>query len=142
MSKIKTQQDVLDEDPEIVGQKYVLVSFLTPEKIKDTKSKGVRGLKIRGCFATREEAENHSKYLREQVDNRFDIYVGEIGKWLPWDDSDRTEDEDYAEKELNDLMKAYRQQRILSKQELDKRRNEEVRKAAEEREKALAAKNA
>lgn len=127
------KDDFLIEDPEIPGQKYVLLSFLSPEKIKDPKQK-VRGLKVRGVYATREEAENQSKYLREKIDSNFDIYVGDMGKWLPWDDSDKTEEEDYAEKELNDLMKAYRQQRLLSRQELEKRKEEEIRKAAEERE--------
>lgn len=126
--------DVLTEDPEIPGQKYVLMSFLSPEKIKDSKQK-IRGLKIRGVFSTREEAEKQSRYIREKLDPNFDIYVGDVGKWLPWDDGDKTEEEDYSEKELNDLMKAYRQQRLLSKQELEKRKDEELRRAAEEKEK-------
>lgn len=115
--------DILTEDPEIKNQKYVLLSFLSPEKIKDKESR-VRALKIRGVFSCREDAEKHSRYLRDQIDPHFDIYVGEIGKWLPWDDGDSTEDEEYAEKELNDLMKAYREQRELSKKEMLKRRAE------------------
>jgi hypothetical protein len=133
----KKAEDLLIEDPEIPGQKYVLLSFLSPERIKDSKQK-VRGLKIRGVYCTKEEAEEQCKYIRDRIDSNFDIYVGEVGKWLPWDDTDKTDDENYAEKELNDLMKAYRQQRILSKQEVERRRDEEVRQAAEENKRAKA----
>lgn len=115
--------DQLTEDPDIKNQKFVLLSFLSPERIEDVKSK-VRALKVRGVFSTREEAEKHSKYLRDTVDPHFDIYVGELGKWLPWDDGEKTEDEEYAEKELNDLMKAYREQREFSKKEMLKRREQ------------------
>ena len=119
--------DLLNEDPEIKNQKFVLLSFLTPEKFADPKA-ATRGIKIRGVFKTREEAEAHSRYLRDQVDPNFDIYVGEVGKWLPWDDSTKTEEEEYAEKELNDLMKAYKEQREQSKKEMHKRREDALRK--------------
>lgn len=131
-------EDLLQEDPAIKNQKYVLLSFLSPEKIKDNTQK-IRGLKVRGVYATREEAEAQCKHIRESIDHQFDIYVGEVGKWLPWDDSEKTDDEDYAEKELNELMRSYRQQRIMSRQELERRRDEEVRKAAEENKRIRAA---
>jgi hypothetical protein len=37
------------------------------------------------------------------------VFVGEMGKWLPWDpDVNSVEDQIYQEKELNDLMKGYK----------------------------------
>jgi len=119
-------QDFLQEDPVREEQRYVLVSFLSPEKTTKKKSSTLRGLKVRGVFSTREEAEEYSRYLRDKVDNMFDIYVGEVGKWLPWDCSEKVENEHYQEKELNDLMRAYREQRDLDKKDLEKRRLEAV----------------
>lgn len=126
------RDDMLLEDPELPGQKFVLLSFLSPEKVPDAPQK-VRGVKVRGVFATREEAENQSRYLRDKIDANFDIYVGDVGKWLPWDDGDKTEDEEYKEKELNDLMRSYRQQRILSKQEIEKRKEDAIAEAAKKK---------
>ena len=125
-----TTDDYLDEDPPIKGQKYVLLSFLSPERVTESKP-GVRGVKIRGVFATREEAEAKSKSLRDTVDSRFDIYVGEIGKWLAWDSRDHTEQEIYAEEELNRLMGDYLRQQDLSKEELEKRRRADIEEAVQ-----------
>ena len=68
----------------------------------------VRGVKVRGAFNTREEAERHIKSLRAR-DPNFDIFLCEIGKWCPWDPC--AEDVgyvDYKETHLNTLMKGYK----------------------------------
>ena len=69
----------------------------------------VRGLKVRGVYASRAEAEARSKKL-QRTDQIHNIFLGEIGKWLPWDPepSDVTEQE-YAEEQLNTLMKKYKE---------------------------------
>ena len=46
----------------------------------------VRGLKIRGSYSTREEAESRAKKL-QKMDADHNIFVGQVGKWLPWDPS-------------------------------------------------------
>lgn len=122
MSKV----DYLTEDKVIPNQRFVCLSFLSPENV-DSKKKTctTRGLKIRGVYATYEEACERAKVLREE-DIYFDVYVGEVGKWLPWDNKEKVEDENYAEKELNDLMRAHREQLELSKQEVEKRRQEAI----------------
>ena len=59
----------------------------------------VRGLKIRGVFATQEEAEIRSKKLRED-DPSHDIFVGPVGIWVPWDpDAYKTGRIEYLEDE-------------------------------------------
>ena len=64
----------------------------------------VRGLKIRGCYSTQEEAELRCKMLRE-VDPNHDIYVGQVGVWMPWDpEAYKTGKVEYLEEELNQLM--------------------------------------
>lgn len=67
----------------------------------------VRGLKIRGVFDTRREAEVRAKVLQQQ-DQNFHVFVGDVGKWLPWDPSaDDVEDQQYAESHLNKLVQKY-----------------------------------
>ena len=67
----------------------------------------VRGLKIRGVFDTRREAEVRAKVLQQQ-DQNFHVFVGDVGKWLPWDPSaDDIEDQQYAESHLNKLVQKY-----------------------------------
>jgi hypothetical protein len=69
----------------------------------------VRGLKIRGSFATIEEAKAKAKKL-QKVDDIHNIALGEVGKWLPWDPSpDQFSSQEYAEDQLNQLMQRYRE---------------------------------
>jgi len=64
----------------------------------------VRGLKIRGTYPTQEEAELRAKLLRE-TDQDFDVYVGPVGLWMPWDpEAYKTGRVEYLEEELNELM--------------------------------------
>lgn len=69
----------------------------------------VRGLKVRGVFGSQEEAVSRSKKLQRN-DPIHNIFVGEIGKWLPWDPNPKDiSEQEYAEDELNQLMKGYKQ---------------------------------
>ena len=43
----------------------------------------VRGIKVRGVFASQKEAEMRCKLLRE-VDPNHDVYVGPVGMWVPF----------------------------------------------------------
>ena len=69
----------------------------------------VRGLKVRGVYGSRGEAEARSKKL-QRSDPLHNIFLGEIGKWLPWDPSPLdVGDQEYAEEGLNTLMKKYKE---------------------------------
>ncbi len=69
----------------------------------------MRGLKIRGVYATTKEAEVRAKKLVRN-DPIHNILVGEVGKWLPWDPSPNSiQEQEYAEDQLNQLMKSYKQ---------------------------------
>lgn len=94
----------------------------------------VRGLKIRGTYASQEEAVARSKRL-QRLDPLHNIFVAEVGKWLPWDPepSDVAEQE-YAEEQLNTLMKKYKENEDLKEQFSREQRERNVakgRKAAE-----------
>jgi hypothetical protein len=69
----------------------------------------VRGLKVRGVYSGKEEAESRAKKL-QRSDQIHNIFVGEVGKWLPWDPSPHeVGDQEYAEDQLNTLMKKYKE---------------------------------
>jgi hypothetical protein len=92
----------------------------------------VRGLKVRGVFATQDEAENKCKSLRQQ-DPNHDIFVGPVGVWVPWDpDAYKTGNVQFLEEELNQLHHEKIKNETLAKQEFDKRVMDTKRKAIEE----------
>jgi len=105
--------DHLDEDEPLSNQSWVCVSFLSPEGIKNCN---VRGLKIRGVYSRREEANKRAEYL-QKIDPDFNVFVGEVGKWLPWDPNpESVEDHVYREKELNTLMQEYKKNLVRAKE--------------------------
>lgn len=123
--------DYLNEDKPIPGQMWACVSFLSPEGIKNCS---VRGLKIRGVYGTRKEADEQAIEL-QKMDPDFHVFVGEVGKWLPFDPSDNLdaiEDHVYQEKELNDLMKEYKNNMAKAKQMEEERKKDMLAKAARE----------
>ena len=114
--------DQLKEDAPIVGQLWACLSFLSPEGIRNCS---VRGLKIRGVFATRDDAEAHAKQLSES--DIFHVFVGEVGKWLPWDpDPNDSDDQVYQEEELQKLMHAYKQNQEKEKKMQQQRKSDMI----------------
>jgi len=89
----------------------------------------VRGLKLRGVFATQEEAEMKCKKLRE-MDPHHDIFVGPVGMWIPWDpDAYKTGRVEFMEEELNQLHSEKLKNEERAKQAFDKRVNDAKKKA-------------
>ena len=69
----------------------------------------VRGVKVRRVFADLQEAQMYAKVLQRRYP-RDNLYVGKVGAWLPWDPSEHMMPEvEYAEKELNELMRKYKE---------------------------------
>ena len=156
-------EDFLDVDREIPGQKFVCISFVSPEKVLGRKHlfnlhqyllkkagdynltlKGLesdyddfvyanaaelekrfdeevlpkdfhdgacsmRGVKVRGTYSSLREAQVRAKVL-QRTDKNFHVFVGQVGYWLPWDpEADHIAGQEYADKELNKLMKAYKE---------------------------------
>jgi len=72
----------------------------------------VRGVKVRRTFANLEETQQYAKVLQRRYP-RDNLYVGKVGMWLPWDPSDHLMPEvEYAEKELNELMRKYQENEV------------------------------
>tara|TARA_X000000368_G_scaffold136929_1_gene107593 strand:+ start:9668 stop:10678 length:1011 start_codon:yes stop_codon:yes gene_type:complete len=91
-----------------------------------------RGIKIRGTFASQEEAELRCKMLREN-DPNHDVYVGQVGLWMPFHpEAYKTGKVEYLEKELNELMHKKKENDEVNKDEFNNRVKEAKRKAIEE----------
>jgi hypothetical protein len=68
----------------------------------------VRGLKVRGVYDSKSEADNRAAAL-QRSDQSFDVFVGQVGYWLPWDPcSTKVENQEYLNKDLNNLVKEYK----------------------------------
>lgn len=69
----------------------------------------VRGVKVRGVYDTLQEAQSRAKMLQSR-DRNFNVYVGQVGFWLPWDpESHKVDHEEYADQALNNLVKKYKE---------------------------------
>ena len=69
----------------------------------------MRGIKVRGVFSSEAEAAARAKRL-QKADPTFNIYQGFVGKWMAWEpDANKVGDQEYANEELNTLMKKYRE---------------------------------
>jgi Family of unknown function (DUF5832) len=97
-----TEIDCLDEDDPITGQQYVLLSFISPEGVMNCK---IRGVKVRGVYDSIEKANKMAAKLNKD-DKYHSIFVGQVGKWLPWDPSAKqVEEEKYGNDKLNNIMR-------------------------------------
>ena len=89
----------------VPGQVFACLSIIGPEAPQKNDKFGI---KIRGAFATRDEAASHAKRLQKE-DTSFDIYVVDMYKWLlipP--DSSKIEDVHYNNEKLEEIMSGYK----------------------------------
>lgn len=88
-------------------QRYVCLSFLVN---KDGDTSRTTGVRCGGSFETYEQACAQAKKIQE-YDDRHHVFVGETGKWLPYNpdpNSDTFKDVEYANEQLNSLMKGHK----------------------------------
>ena len=127
--------DYLTEDPQLSEQKYMCISFLKPSSIAEKnrpKDVTICGVKIRGSFASYEEAKARADYL-QKYDQYHNIYIGEVGKWCPFEDNpEKAKDSEYMNKDLNKLMKSYWNQQTEAKEFHELRKQDMVNKALED----------
>jgi hypothetical protein len=90
----------------VPGQIYACLSIVGPESPQKNDKFGI---KIRGAFATRDEAAKHAKRLQKE-DPTFDIYVVDMYKWLliPPDPT-KIEDVHYTNDKLEEIMTGYKE---------------------------------
>jgi hypothetical protein len=91
-------------------EKYMLINR---QRLEDEFHKAqnfqttMHGLKVRGVFSTYDQAAAHGKKL-SKVDPYFNVYVADVGEWLPWDpDPEEVQSSEYQNESLNKLKQAY-----------------------------------
>ena len=112
----------------VPGQLFACVSFVGP----DLPQKNDKfGMKIRGCFPSRDEAGTHAKRLQKE-DAIVDIYVVDMYKWLlipP--DREQIEDTHYQNEKLEEIMTKYRANQSQAAAMFEKRKRDMVAKPQE-----------
>ncbi|QOI90154.1 hypothetical protein QKU58_gp016 [Pyramimonas orientalis virus] len=92
----------------------------------------IRGLKVRGVYDTMQEAQARSQKLRKFENNKFSIFVAQVGCWCPWSPNpDNIEDQEFAETELNTLMKKYKENNENKTEFFEARKDEMKQQIAE-----------
>ena len=98
---IKYEGTVTRTSEQLSNQNWYCISFLTEENTS------LVGIKISGCFDKEDDANDHSKALRD-INDSFSILVGELYKWQPFNpdpDSLEAGNSEYADNQLNETMK-------------------------------------
>ena len=131
----------IDIDLNDVEKQYLDFTYKHAEQLQkdydescDFKT-NVRGVKVRGVYDSRKEAEIKAKKLHMMEPN-FHVFIGQVGYWLPWDpEADRIQDEVFLNSQLNDMMGKYKENEVnkdmfYSEQKLEKMKasREEVEK--------------
>jgi len=92
----------------------------------------IRGLKVRGTYNTKDEAEKRAKKL-QGLDSDFHVFVGQVGYWLPWDpNADKIEDESFINSQLNDMMEKYKENTLDKDIFYEEQKRDKVKAAREE----------
>ena len=101
-------------DPKDMSEQYGFYKSIHNEELEASYHRdnnfttSIRGIKVRGVFDTIEEAKNRSEFIKK-IDNKFNIYIAQMGCWCPWSPNpDCLENQEYAETQLNTLMKEYK----------------------------------
>ena len=125
-------------DLEDIMKKYVDYTYKYQDELQkdfDERNKfqtNIRGLKVRGTYSTRDEADKRAKSL-QSIDSDFHVFVGQVGYWLPWDPcADKVQDEHYINSQLNDMMEKYKENNINRDIFYEEEKRNKVKAAKEE----------
>jgi hypothetical protein len=99
----------------------------------------IRGVKVRGSYESVQEAQTRAQTLKRLDDGKHNILIGQVGCWVPLTvNVDDIENQEYAETELNTLMKKYKENEE-SKEEAYNLRKDCLMKSASKHDKVLNA---
>ena len=128
----------LDLKYEEIYSKYEDFTYKYGDKLQrdfDENNKfqtSMRGLKVRGTYSTKEEATARAKKL-QTMDSNFHVFVGEVGKWLPWDPTaDEIQDEVFQNSQLNDMMEKYQENNVNRDIFYEEQKRDKIKAAREE----------
>ena len=112
----------------VPGQLFALISLVGPDLPQKNEQ---LGLKIRGCFPTKEEAASHAKRLQKE-DALVDIYVVDMYKWLLIPPNrDEIDDVHYQNEKLEEIMTKYKENQRQAAAMFEKRKRDMMAKPIE-----------
>lgn len=119
-------------DPKEMNEQYSFFKSVNSESIESDFHRDndfqttTRGIKIRGVFDTLEEAKLRSEFLKK-MDDKFYIYIGQVGCWCPWSPNPNDiQEQEYSESQLNTLMKKYKENMEHKDEIFEKRKQEAI----------------
>lgn len=111
-----------------LAEEYKDFMFKNQKKLEDEYhakndfQTSIRGFKVRGVVRDEHEAKVRVKKI-QAFDKIHNIYLAEVGKWTPWDPAPSSiEDQEYAQDELNTLMKKYKENETQKDQFFEEQR--------------------
>ena len=105
----------------VPGQLFACISFVGPDLPQKNEQ---LGMKIRGCFPTRDEAAQHAKRLQKD-DALVDIYVVDMYKWLLIPPKrDEIDNVHYQNEKLEEIMTKYRENQSAASAMFEKRKRD------------------
>ena len=109
------EQDLKYDDLYSKFEDYIYKYSEELERDFDEKNEyktSMRGVKVRGVYLTKDEAAKRAKSLSRK-DSTFNVFVGQVGYWLPWDPcADNVDKEVFQDDQLNTLMEGYEKNNI------------------------------
>ena len=121
-----TSNSKLNSSPS--NQNFACLSFFEG---KDKNNKALMYLRLGGVTDTYDQACEMAKNINKE-DNVHNVFVGEIGKWLPVvsnnhkSSNEYVEDVEYANDQLNELMKGYHANQEKAKLFYEHNKNEKM----------------
>lgn len=80
-------QNVADADNmRVQNQNFLVFSYASPQA---SQKCNISAIKIRGAFATQDEAFKHAEFIQTQ-DKNFDVWVMDMWKWCPFPPDEQT----------------------------------------------------
>ncbi|AXN90947.1 hypothetical protein nvc1_029 [Namao virus] len=112
----------ITDDLPIPKQTFFCVSIIKPADVENGRDHAdptsVMAFKIRGVYETQEQANERCKELAI-IDPRFDIYVGEVGKWCPFDvEMTNVSNVKYMNEKMETLMENYKRMELDKAEEI------------------------
>jgi len=122
-------QDYLSELPEVPGQKYALITIIGPHM---SQKSDVWGLRVCGTANSLEQAKTMTKRVMK-IENTYDIYTVEVGKFFPLAvEPYDVKDVEYENEQLNKLVKGYLENREQASDHFAQRKRDMMEKAIKE----------
>lgn len=103
----------------IPGQQYALINVVSPTSKQKNETCGV---KIKGVFASIDEAKVHAQKL-SKLDPTFDVFLVELYKWLPIPPSiEDIEDKQHQDDKLNKIIEEHKAEQMRAKEHFEQRK--------------------